>query len=88
MYEEQISPLIGFIFYPPYIFQKVACMKGIEDYPVGLNTLKLFTHFSTFKQPKGWIRMAAQSCTFSTDANAEKNRIFRDRTHPFDTNIR
>ena len=32
--------------------------------------------------------MAALSRTFSTDANAEKEQIYRDRTHPFDTEIR
>ena len=51
--------------------------------------LKLFTHFSTFKQPKRRIKMAAQSSICSTDANAEKEiNIFGDTTHPFDTDIR
>ena len=38
--------------------------------------LKLFTHSSTFKQPKRRIKMAAQSCTFSTTVNAEKKPNF------------
>ena len=29
MYEEQISPLIAFIFYPPYKYKNVACMKVV-----------------------------------------------------------
>ena len=31
--------------------------------------------------------MADRSCTFSTDANVEKKRIFRYRAHPFDIDI-
>ena len=50
--------------------------------------LKLFTNFSTIKQPKCRIKMAAQSCTFSTDTMLRRNQIFRDRTHPFTTDNR
>lgn len=84
MYEDQITPLIAFIFYPPHSFQIMAC---IEDISYSLM-------FSAFKQPKRGIIIFAQSCTFSTDANAGIEPIFfffffcRDRTYPFDTNIR
>ena len=51
--------------------------------------LKFFAHSCTFKQPQRRIEMAVLSCTCSTDANPEKEiNIFRDRTHPFDTDIR
>ena len=40
-------------------------------------SLKLFTHFSTFKQPISQIKMAVQSCTCSTDANAENELNFQ-----------
>ena len=29
-----------------------------------------------FRQPKRWIKTAAQSCTFPNDATAEKELIF------------
>ena len=46
---------------------------GMYEARLGLSgRLKLLTHFSTFKQPKGRVEMAAQSCKCSTDANAEK----------------
>ena len=57
-------------------------MKRVQDYPVGLNAFKLFTHFSTFKQPKRRIKMAAQSCACSTAANAEKELNFKGQ-NPF-----
>ena len=38
--------------------------------------LKLLTQFSTFKQPKRRVKMAAQSWTSSTEANAEKELNF------------
>ena len=38
--------------------------------------LKLFTHFSTFKQPKRRIKIAAQSLTCSTLANVKKELDF------------
>ena len=67
MYKHQISPLIAFIFYPPFKLKKSACMKRVLDYPVGLNAYKLIHFFfSTFNQ----------SCTCSTDANAEKELNF------------
>ena len=60
---------------------------GLSDWPK--TRLKLVTRFSTFKQPKRRIKMAAQSCTFLTSANAEKEPIFfRKTTYPFDTDIR
>ena len=37
---------------------------------------KPFSHFCTFKRPKLRIKMAAQSCMFSTDANADKETNF------------
>ena len=46
MYEQQISPLIKFIFYPPFKLKKSACMKCIYDYPVCLNVFKVIhSHF-------------------------------------------
>ena len=63
-------------------------MKCIADHPVSLKRLKLFTHFSTLKHPNHQIKIAALSCMHSTYANSEKNQFFRDRTHPFDTDIR
>ena len=61
---------------------------GLSDRPK--MCLKLVTRFSTFKQPKRRIKMAAQSCTFSTEMRLrmpKRNEMFRDRTHPFDTGI-
>ena len=42
-----------------------------------LTRLKLYTQFSTYKQPKLRIKMAAQSCACSTDANGEKEPNFQ-----------
>ena len=51
-------------------------MEGISDYAVGLNACKVISSFSTCKQPKRRIEMAAQSCAFSTDANVLKKPYF------------
>ena len=55
------------------------CMKCVLDYSVGINAFKVIHSFffSTFKRPKRRIKMAAQSCTCSTDANAEKELNFK-----------
>ena len=46
MYEEQVSPLLAFIFYPPYNFlSKLTCVKGIQDYQVGPNAFRFILSF-------------------------------------------
>ena len=73
MYEQQIPPLIAFIFYLLFKLKKISMYEpqlGLSSQP------KLCTHFSMFKQPKCWIKMAAQSYTCLTDANAEKELNF------------
>ena len=42
--------------------------------------LNSFTRFSTFQWPKRRIKMAAQSHTFSADANAEEEPIKKVKT--------
>ena len=70
-----------------YLLSAVQVEKiGMYEARLGLSRrpktrLKLFAHFSTFKQPKRRMKKATQSCTFSTDANAEKERFFK-RTEP------
>ena len=67
MCQEQLSPLIAFIFYPPYLsFFFFFFLIGMYEGHLRLSgrpkcVLKLFSHFSTFD--------------------------FKDRTHPFDTDI-
>ena len=78
MYGLRISPLIAYIFYPPFQLKKSACLKRVQDYPVDLNAFKVIhSFFSTFKEPKRQVKMATQSCTCSTDANAEKEPNFQ-----------
>ena len=72
-FEEQIYPLIALIFHPPCKLKKLTCVKGTTDYPDDLTAFKVINFFFfTFRQLKRRMKMADQSCTFSTDANAEK----------------
>ena len=46
MYGKQISPLIAFIFYLPVkLKKKMAMVKGIFNYPVGLNGFHIHSFF-------------------------------------------
>ena len=52
-------------------------MEGVENCLVGLNMFRvIYSHFSTFKLSKCQIKIAAQSCSCSTDANFEKEPDF------------
>ena len=77
LHEQQLSPLMVCIFYLPYKSKKLACMEGVENCLVGLNMFRvIYSHFSTFKLSKCQIKIAAQSCSCSTDANFEKEPDF------------
>ena len=76
-----------FLFHPPYKFRNIIGMyKGhlrLTGRPKRINfflelfSLFFFFSFFSFKKPKRPKKMAAQSCTFSTDANTEKESNFQ-----------
>ena len=45
VYAQRISPLIAFIFYPPFKLKKLAYVKRVQDYLVGLNMFKVIHSF-------------------------------------------
>ena len=65
MYKQWISSSIAFIFYPPFILKKKK-KTGMFEACLGLSgrpkRVWLFIRFSTFKQPKIRIKMAASRC--------------------------
>ena len=76
MNEQRIPPLILFTFYSPFKLEQKKKF-GMYEAHLGLNAFEVIHSFLfTFKQPKRRIKMAAQSCTCSTDANAEKELNF------------
>ena len=87
-YEQQMSPLIAFVFINRLSWKKKYVWSAFWTIRSAQTRWKLSTHFSTFKQPRRQIKMAALSLVrVRLTRMLRRNRNFRDGTNSFDTDI-
>ena len=79
MYESNYLPYSRLFSIRRINFRNWHARRAFKTIRSAYTRLKLFTNLSTL--PKRRIKMAAQSCAFSTDANAENESNFWGQNH-------